>query len=202
MKVSRWIYIPLFFGLCFGFLSVISNNESSLNRFLFGFISGALMGLILQIWSYFRTKGISRMDNQSNFSTNQRRNLVVLLSFDKTFELCCESVESVKSAHIKSKNFVNGFIEAKTKMNFYSFGTEIIFNLKAVSESLTEIEVLARPVVKLTLVDYGQSLNTIEKIVIFLKEKDAEINQKVLVESASILDNVYVKPFQKEKVER
>lgn len=202
MRISRWIYIPLFFGLCSGFFPAISNSGFNVKHFLIGFISGALTGLVLQTWSYFRTKRISETDEQSNFSVKQKRNLVVLLSFNEAFELCCESISFVKSAQITSKNPVNGNIEAKTRFNFYSFGTEMIFNLKSVSKSLTEVEILTQPILKTTLIDYGQSLKTIEKIAAFLKEKDAEINQKVLVESAAILDNVYVKPFQKEKVER
>jgi hypothetical protein len=35
-----------------------------------------------------------------------------------------------------------------------------------------------------------------------MKERDAELNQRVLADSISIMEDVYVKPFQKEKVER
>ena len=202
MKFSRWIVVPLFLALSYGLLSAWASSDLRLNNFLKGFVIGAVMGLILQIWSYNRTKGISHTNTQGDFSIKQKQSLVVLLNLEEAFDECKKSVNSLKSAYVKSESLESGFIKAKTKMNFHSFGTEIIFNLSSVNENLTEIEISTHPIVKGTMVDYGESLKIIEKVIAFLKERDSEINQKLLVESAAILDNVYVKPFQKEKVER
>jgi hypothetical protein len=132
----------------------------------------------------------------------QHRKIVLLANFDTAFDWCIRSAWKLKTAKIKSENKIEGIIKARDGLNFHSFGTDIIFNLTSINESLTEIEISTRPSIKTTIVDYGESLRIIEEVSNYLKEKDAEINKKVLVDSAEILEDVYVKPFQKEKVER
>ncbi|MEJ7862945.1 MAG: hypothetical protein WKF90_15045, partial [Pyrinomonadaceae bacterium] len=180
MKINRWIFVPLVFALFCGFYSVWINNELRLSNFLTGFIFGAIAGFIIQIWSNNRTKKYSHNEDEKNFSVKQKRNLLVLLTQDRTFDLCVESISHLESARVKSENRESGLIKAKTKMNFYSFGTEIFFNLRPVNKNLTEIEISTCPSLKTTIVDCGESLKTIEKITVFLKERDLEINKKVL----------------------
>lgn len=202
MKINRWIFVPLFLALSMGVLFAFTDRENWLNGFLKGFILGAIEGFILQLWAEYRTRKITKNNQEEDFSVKQKRDIVLLLNFDTTFDLCKQAISDLKTAGIKVENQNEGFIKAKTRMNFHSFGTDIIFNLKSINENLTEVEILTHPSMRTTIVDYGESLRLVEKITQFLKEKDAEINKKVLVDSAEILDNIYVKPFQKEKIER
>lgn len=202
MKISRWILIPLECALLFGAWMALTNFDAPFQSFFFGFVSGAILGLILQTISYAR---IGRLfSNKSNrhetdFSVKQKRSVVVLLPFDKAFDLCGESVTSVANAKIKSADRAARTIKAKVGMNLHSWGTSVTFNLAQIGENLTEIEINARPVFHGTIVDYGESLKTIEKITELLKTKDAAINQKVLFKSAEILEDADINPFRKEK---
>lgn len=192
--------MPLGFALLTGILQALINDGNPVRKFLFGFVFGAFQGLIIQAWSHWRTKKLSKNRAETDFSVKQERIVVLLLTAEKAFDLCVESVSYVEKSKLKIEDRAKGFIKAKVRMNFHSFGTEITFNLAQIGENLTEVKIKTRPVVRTTVVDYGESLKTIEKLAEFLKLKDAEINKKVLVESAAILEDVYVKPFQKEIV--
>jgi hypothetical protein len=201
MKISRWILVPLVAGLSMGLMFILVQPGNWVFNLLSGFVAGAVSGLILQLWSERRTKKLAKSGNAEDFSVRQKRDLVLLVNFETAFDFCRQAVTD-SAAKIKSENPVTKTIKAKTGMNFYSFGTDIVFRLNPINENLTEIELSTRPSLRTTLVDYGESFKMIEKITGFLKEKDAEINKKVLADSVGIMDEVYLKPFQKEKVKQ
>ena len=200
MKINRWILVPLILGLATGLMLVILQNGDWFNQFMFGFVFGVFEGLIFQWWSERRRKKIMKDGMDEDFSVKQKRDLVVLANFETAFDLCRETISEI-GAKIKTEDAANQIIKAKTGMNFHSFGTDIDFKLKPINENLTEIEIVSRPTVRTTLVDYGESYKMIENIVENLKNKDSELNRRILADSVSIMEDVYVKPFQKEKVE-
>lgn len=201
MKINRWIFVPLILGLSTGLTFVLLQNGYWFNQFLFGFVLGVFEGLIIQLWSEFRTRKLAKSNNAEDYSVRQKRELVLLVNFETAFDLCRQAVSDA-AAKIKSEDRANKIIKAKSRMNFHSFGTDINFKLKPINENLTEIEILTRPCVKTTIVDYGESYKMIEKLTEILKDKDAELNRRILADSVGIMEDVYVKPFQKEKVER
>ena len=85
-------------------------------------------------------------------------------------------------------------------MKWHTFGDIITIDLKKINENLTEVKIRTRPIPRTILSGTGHSWKYVEDICNYLKERDAEINKKVLVDSAALLDAVYVKPFQKEKI--
>jgi hypothetical protein len=199
MRINRWIFVPLIFALSMGILFAWMDSNYWLGGLLYGFTLGAIEGLIIQLWSEYRTKSISRTKEEKDFSILQKRNIVLLLNLADAFNVCEESIEQLGNARIKYENRDDRFIKAKTKINFHSFGTEIKVNLTPLNDSLTEVEISTRPSLRTIVVDYGESLNVIEKMSSFLKEKDAEINKKILIGSVEILNEIYVKPSRKEK---
>ena len=192
--------MPLILGLATGLMLVILQNGDWFNQFLFGFVLGVVEGLIIQLWSEIRTRKLTKSKNAEDYSVKQNRNLVVLANFETAFDLCRETVSDI-GAKIKSENLTDKTIKAKKGMNFHSFGTDIVFKLKPINENLTEIEIVTRPTVRTTIVDYGESYQAIEKITEILKDKDAALNRRILADSVTIMEDVYVKPFQQEKVE-
>ena len=201
MSINRWILVPLILGLATALMFVILQSGDWFYNSLIGFAIGVVEGLIFQLWSEIRTRKLSKSKNSEDYSVNQKREIVVLTNLETAFDLCRQAVSEM-DAKIKSENSAERIIKAKTRMNFHSFGTNIIFNLKPINENLTEIEITTRPRVRTTIVDYGESYKTIEKIVETLKDKDADLNRRILADSISIMEDVYVKPFQKEKVEK
>jgi hypothetical protein len=201
MKINRWILVPLILGLSTALMFVILQNGDWFYNSLIGFAIGVVEGLIFQLWAEIRTRKLSKSKNAEDYSVQQKREVVVLTNFEAALDLCRQTISDL-GAKIKSEKPAERIIKAKTRMNFHSFGTAITFNLKPINENLTEIEIQTRPSIRTTIVDYGESYKTIEKIVETLKEKDAEMNRHILADSVSIMEDVYVKPFQKEKIEK
>jgi hypothetical protein len=154
-----------------------------------------------------RSRTVSKDKDKRAFDVRQRRTLVVLVNYEKAFELCREALLSLERGKIKTKDLQNGTIHGVNALDWKTFwknkfwGT-IDFNLKKINENLTEIEISIDPMMQTMIVSNGQSWKIAEDLCDYLREKDAEINQKVLVDSTMILEDIYVKPFHKEKVER
>ena len=205
MKINRWISLPLNCAVSYALLMSASawlfDMPFSSRSFIGWLIGGALIGGTIQLLGDLGVRKLSKNNAEKDFSVIQNRKIVLLLKLNAAFDLCKDSLAERKVKSI-TETKENDFIKATTKMNFNSFGTQIEFNLNQIAENLTEVEIQTRPSVKSTMVDYGESLRIIEEITHYLKEKDAEINKKVLVDSTEVLEDVYVKPFQTEKVER
>jgi hypothetical protein len=199
MKINRWILVPLVLGLATGLMLVILQNGYWFNQFLFGFVLGVIEGLIIQLWSELRTRKLAKSSNAEDYSVKQKRDLVMLVNFETAFDLCRQAIFDA-GAKIKSEDPKGKIIKAKSRINFHSFGTDIAFNLKPLNENLTEIQIVTRPTVRTTIVDYGESYKLIENLTEILKDKDAELNRRILADSVSIMEDVYIKPFQKEKM--
>ena len=204
MKINRWIYTPfyiaVFFALNIFLFNWILGRPVDFESFVIWLIWGIFNGFLCLYISDVNARRISKGEDQRAFSVKQDRSLVLLMSYEKAFNLCRESVVLIKRGKIKNENVINGTINAKSKISWDTWGEKIDFNLKKINENLTEVEIFVYPSVKTVIVSDGGGWKIAETICNFLKEKDAEINKKVLVESAAVLNDIYVKPFQKESM--
>lgn len=202
MKTSRWIYVPLVVGVSYAFLmalaGLIFDMPFTFGQFLYWLVGGIFMGFIFQFLSDQKAKKVSKNKDQKAFDVYQNRVLTLLCNYEKSLALCREAVLNLKSAKITGEDFQNKKIKAMVGMNWNTWGEVIEINLKEIGENLTEIEINVSPRLKSMLVSYGRSWEIAEDISEYLKTKDAEINKKVLTDSVVILEEVYVKPFQKQ----
>lgn len=202
MKTSRWIYVPLVVGVSYAVLmalaGLIFDMPFTFGQFLYWLVGGTFMGFIFQFLSDQKAKKVSKNKDQKAFDVYQNRVLTLLCNYEKSLALCREAVLNLKSAKITGEDFQNKKIKAMVGMNWNTWGEVIEINLKEIGENLTEIEINVSPRLKSMLVSYGRSWKIAEDISEYLKTKDAEINKKVLTDSAVILEEVYVKPFQKQ----
>ena len=205
MKISRWIYFPLFFigayVSAYVLLPFIFDRPVDANELLYYAILGAVLGFGSMLWNDAIARKVTGRNDKEIYIVRQRRNLTLLLNYQKAFECCREAVNELNPAKIKENNLESGIIKFRTRMKWHNFGDIITINLKKINENLTEVEIRTRPIPRTILSSTGESWKYVEDICNYLKERDAEINKKVLVDSAQILDDVYVKPFQKEKIE-
>lgn len=202
MKISRWIYFPLIFIAAYVLPHLIFSRELSATGLLIWTIAGAAAGFITLLWGDAKARKLTGKSGEEVYNVRQKRNLTLLLSYAKTFEVCRQAVGSINPAKIKEESLENGIIKFRTRLKWDSFGHIITINLKKLNETLTEVEITTQPIPRTVLAGGGYSWKYVEELSNFMKERDAEINRKVLVDSAEILDDVYVKPFQKEKVNR
>jgi len=200
MKISRWIYFPLLFIAAYILPQLLFDRAIEADDLLYWAISGAVVGFATLLWSDATARKITGRNDKEIYKVRQRRNLTLLLNYRKAFECCQEAVNELNPAKIKEESPENGVIKFRTRMKWDAFGEIITINLKKINENLTEVEISTRPIPPTILAGSGYSWKYVEDICNYLKERDVEINKKVLVDSAAILDEVYVKPFQKEKI--
>lgn len=103
-------------------------------------------------------------------------NIELLLSFERVFDLCVESLKLIHKCKIEKEDRSQGTIDARAGMTWRTFGDRISFRVFKIDDSRTEVEVSSRPVVKSTLVDYGKNLENIERITSFLQEHGGKID--------------------------
>jgi len=201
-KISRWIYVPLKMGVSYAVLMVLAglifDMPFTFGQFLYWLVGGTFMGFIIQFLSDQKAKKVSKNKDQKAFDVYQNRVLTLLCNYEKSLALCREAVLNLKSAKITGEDSQNKNIRATVGLNWNTWGEVIEINLKEIGENLTEIEISVSPRLKSMLVSYGRSWKIAEDISEYLKTRDAEINKKVLTDSALILDEIYVKPFQKQ----
>ncbi|HEX8368359.1 MAG TPA: hypothetical protein VF604_07440 [Pyrinomonadaceae bacterium] len=201
MKISRWIYLPLYFVVAYVLMHFLFDKSISADWLLYYAVSGAAVGFVTMLWNdAIARKVTGRRNNEEIYIVRQRRTLTLLLNYRKAFECCREAVDDLNPAKIKEESPESGVIKFRTRMKWHSFGDIVTINLKKINENLTEVEIRTRPIPRTILSGTGDSWKYVEDICDYLKERDAKINKKVLVDSAAILDEVYVKPFQKEKI--
>ncbi|MBX7171424.1 MAG: hypothetical protein K1X72_10755 [Pyrinomonadaceae bacterium] len=186
MKISRYIKFPLIFGLLMTVPTIVLNSALTLNHFLFWFIYGAVFGIGMQIYSDYRTRKIKPDAGEKDFDIQQTKQTFLLCSYQEAFNLCLESVTFLKKGNVTLADQENGIITAKTGMTWNSFGTNINFSLKSITENATEITISAKPIVATTLIDGGESVEAVKTVTDFLARKNEDLNYKFLEEKFEI----------------
>ena len=202
MKISRWIYFPLIFIATYVLPRLLLDDEISATGLLVWTILGALVGFSGLVWSNYKARKLTGKDSEEIHDVRQKRNLTLLLNYEKAFEVCRAAVDSINPARIKEESPEKGVIKFRTPVKWDTFGHIITVNLKKFNETLTEVEITTRPIPRTVLIGSGYSWKYVEDLSNFMKEKDAEINKKVLADSLGIMEDVYVKPFQKEQASK
>ena len=207
MKISRWIYFPLIYTLFYISWMMIGFFLLDMTLISFNFAIWLLNGLVTSfLILYFSYRSAKKLSNNSDderiHHVRQNRQLIVLIGFEKAFKLCREAILSLRKGTIKEESFESGEIKASCRLRWDMAGNKIEVRLKRINENLTEIEVNILPPWKTVVADSGHSWKIAEDICDYIKQKDAEYNKNVLADSVSIMEDVYVKPFQKEKIER
>lgn len=177
MEISRYIYVPFFTGTSFALFNYLILGDG-LDEAVWRFISFALFGFGILLYSDYKVRKLTSKDNKEAFEVRQKRNIVLFTNYAKALDLCIESANVLENAKIIEKNELQGFIKVRTKMNWLTFGIRITYKLNKLTENTTEIEISTEPIPKTTLVDYGEGFRFIEQINNFLDEENERINRK------------------------
>lgn len=206
MNISRWIYFPLIYTIIYvswmliGYFILGIPVDSFLG--LFWLVWGAVTAFAILFFSNREARKLSDGKDERVFDVRQKRNLVLLANYDESFRMCRDAVLALRSGKIVSEDFQSREITGTNRLKkWIGNKNRIQIRLNPLNDNLTEIEINVRPALRTVLVSDGQSWKTAEEICAYLKEKDAERNKKILADSVSIMEDVYVKPFRKEKNE-
>ncbi len=169
IKIFLTTGIP--FGLVFGtFYHMQRGFPAGLIAGLIGgMFVGSTLSLILGFLHRRSVKQLPYEDYEDALEVKQERRMVLPLSYDKTFNLCIESLKEIKRASINKLDRSQGRIVGRTGMSSKTLGERIIFKVESVDEEKTSVYVLSEPVSPTTAVDYGKNLENVERISAFLE---------------------------------
>lgn len=185
MKINRYIKNPLIFALTLAILYQLTHLG-----FFYGFVVGAISGLVLQLYSDYKTRQINENTSEEDFNPHQKENLVLFYHYEKTFNLCLESIPVLDDAEIVSQDYSTGIIEVKTGTIWSGFRNTVTFKIRKLTDFSTEIEVYAKPLIKTAQIDYGNGLKIIRLLGELFQAQNDKINLKILEEKTEIPINL------------
>ena len=197
MKISRYIYIPLIIGVLYSFIGVFSFD----GFFPIGlyFIAGTLLGFGFLFYNDHKIKKIASKDNQEAFKVRPQKNVIIFTHYDKAFDLCLDSLSVLGKGKIKKEDKTNGSIKFRTSMSWESFGHNITYEIKELTQVTTEVEIKSVPIPRTALLDYGEGFKHIEDIAKYLDEKNQEMELKYLNEKCAISVETYTNFLNKKE---
>lgn len=172
LKLFLGMFIPL--ALCFGLLGFLTYDDSSLGLKINLYKSataGAIFSILLGSAHIFCVRRWSFLKSDRPLGVRHIRELEILLPYDGAFELCVQSVSSIKKCRILEEDQVRGTILAKTSLSWRKAYRDLVsFGLQKIDDDRTRVEVSSRPAPRTVLVDFGENLNNVESLTEFLKQ--------------------------------
>jgi superfamily I DNA and/or RNA helicase len=146
--------------------------DISFKGFIWGLGSGVAFGLIMSftlvtLHCIFSLK-FRKLKGTDISAVVQKKFMELDLSFDNVYDECIKSITAVKKCEIESEDRKSGEIKALTSLSWKSFGENIQFKIWSSENGRTRIQILSRPKLKTTLVDYGKNIENVLKLSSFL----------------------------------
>lgn len=160
----------------FGFSRFLMGEDLSTSM-ITGLIFGVVMVVTLGSANYVSVK--SRGGTTST-SVVQERDVDLELKMEDAFEFCKVATSTIKGTKITFEDLSRGVICAKTPLNISTWGDVIEFELRKITDEMTNVRVKSKPALATTVIDYGKNLENINKITSFLKRKAMVDCAKVL----------------------
>lgn len=109
-------------------------------------------------------------------SVNQSRDIEIDVPLTEAFDLCLKALATLHRARVKKADPLSGLIEARTGINWKTYGEKVTFRLFRVDSHTTRIHLASRPRLKTALIDFGRNLYNINRLSVFLREASASDN--------------------------
>jgi hypothetical protein len=170
-------YLKVFaiLGLLVGFTTFISfsNIFSLMDKIIYGLILGIIYAAFMSIFvctlHIITIKLLGFPLTEETIKVRHKRNTLVKLTFNQTYDLCINSLSVIRSCKITRKDKSKGIIIAKTAINLKTWSDTITFNIIA-KNNATNIEIESKPPMPTAMIDWGKNLDNVEKIVAYLKK--------------------------------
>jgi hypothetical protein len=150
--------------------------------FLYGFPLGLYFGLVTGVISAVLGSvaidiclNIKYSDGTLIPSINQQLDLELDESYDRVFELCKSSINSIRRSKIITSDSQSGKIVARIGISFYSWGESISFDVSEIRENSMNVVITSKPILITQVFDSGKNYENIKSIRKFLL---SEISQE------------------------
>jgi len=163
--MNKYIKIALRSGCPFGVAMGIFHATQARNAFvgvLGGFIAGILFGgsmAAISAWSDRKNSAAGKPVGSD--SVIQKRTITIAASKTEAMRLVTEAVKALKATYIAGKSS-SDVIEANTPWSWKSFGERLTISVKQYSDIETVVEIVSRPKLGTTAVDYGKNFDNVE----------------------------------------
>ena len=134
----------------------------------FSIVGGLLFSASMVSIHIWRVRSLPA-HNPENISPFQTRSFVLETDQLSAYKSCTSSLMLI-SGNIIDQN-PPFQIKARTPPSMSGFGEEIVFSLKSIKATKTFVNLTCEPKLKTTLVDFGKSIELIEKIHWYLEDK-------------------------------
>jgi hypothetical protein len=159
--MNRNLKIFLASGIPFGiFTAILFSSLYGINVGLSsGLISGLIFGFIMFIILGFlhsrAVQNIAGENTEESMGTYQERNIKLQLPYDRTFDLCIESLSLISRCKVREEDRSQGKIIARSSVNWKTWGDTITFDLTGTSNESTAVKV-SQADFMVNTVDYGK----------------------------------------------
>ncbi len=135
--IFLWSAIPygIILGLVFAVLNVLQTGQIAdiLIGLLAGVVGGIVFGIIMSLALVFLyNRPVSRMHGVNaveRWAVHQKRMLELNLPYDRVYDLCLESLDSIKKCKIQMDERAKGKIQAKAGITWSTWGDIISFEI-------------------------------------------------------------------------
>ncbi|MBI5739194.1 MAG: hypothetical protein HZA16_00605 [Nitrospirae bacterium] len=138
-----------------------------------GLISGLVFGfLMFIILGFLHSRAVKRIAGEKSgeaMGTCHVRDIKLPLPYDRTFDLCIDSLKLIRRCRVQEEDRSQGRITARSSINWKTWGDTISFDITGINSENTAVKVTSRPTVRTTIVDYGKNLENVKRIISFLK---------------------------------
>ncbi len=177
-KLILYMYLKFFlgFGVPFGLIIGLWDGYNGglsvglANGLTVGIFYGGIMSITVGSWHLYCVRRISPKNYPEELIVNHKRVTELQLPYDKTFDTCIKSLGEIKKCTVKKKDHSLGEISAKIGAGWSCFGEIITFKVIRGDSNHTRVEVTSKPVIWVTLADFGKDLKNVLTIDSFLKE--------------------------------
>ncbi|MFV8829778.1 hypothetical protein [Alkalihalobacterium sp. APHAB7] len=139
--MKKILMIFLATSITFGLTMFINGRDVS-TSITSGLAFGIFMTVILGAMNYLLVK---RVGGKAESSVRQEKEIEIYLPYKDSFELCKNSLSSINGTKITYENLEKGIIQAKTGVNFQTWGDKLEFHIHKVDEEVSSVWVQSRP---------------------------------------------------------
>lgn len=173
---KRYLKLFLHMAVPFGFLIGIfyALTQGIYLGVVIGVLLGVLYGVVTTlVLGYLHVSSAKKSVLEDDYSravheVNQQERLELSVPYEKAFNLCLEASEVLHRVKIENYDYAEGIIQAKTGVNWDTFGDLISFKLIASDDNYTDIEITSKPKVY-QLLDYGKNYRNVKNIRSYLE---------------------------------
>jgi len=172
LYLKLFLFFTITFGGCMGTFAYFGSHSISkglASGIFAGLFYGTFMTIILGLKHHSSIKSIEPTYGESVSNVNQVRTITIKENTNRTYDLCKQALQDLKTCHITKEDRRLGHLHAQTGMTWKSFGERMMLDIAPANNNETKITISSKPKFGGTLIDYGKNAENVQLILNALK---------------------------------